>query len=185
MGLMTDDAFVRWAQGHLGVTADGLAGDATRAAFLKAIGSKEPVAPPPLVTLGGQPLDTRSEAKLAGVHPDLVAVMRLAALTAPVPFVVLEGVRSLERQQQLVASGASQTMRSRHLKSPTNGYSHAVDIAPLGANGQVSWDWPLYHRLAPAVKQAAVELGIPIEWGADWVTFKDGPHWQLPWAKYP
>ena len=184
MTLMTDDAFVRWVQDTLGITVDGMAGDDTRRAFLEAIGSKTPEPKPPLVVLGGQPLDQKSEYKLVGVHPDLVAVVRLAALTAPVPFVVLEGLRSLERQKQLVASGDSQTLRSRHLKA-TNGYGHAVDIAPLGANGQISWAWPLYHRLAPAVKQAAEELHIPVEWGGDWTSFKDGPHWQLPWSSYP
>ena len=30
-----------------------------------------------------------------------------------------------------------------------------------------------------------VVVGVPIEWGGDWRTFKDGPHFQLPWGKYP
>jgi peptidoglycan L-alanyl-D-glutamate endopeptidase CwlK len=94
------------------------------------------------------------------------------------PFMVLEGLRTPARQKQLVAKGASKTMRSRHLTG------HAVDIAPL-LGGKVSWDWPLYHRLAPIVKRAAAAENVPVEWGGDWRTFKDGPHWQLPWAKYP
>lgn len=120
----------------------------------------------------------RSRERLKGVHPDLVSVMELALTKTPVDFTVLEGLRTLDRQKQLVKSGASQTMNSRHLTG------HAVDIAPL-LNGQVSWDWPLYHRIAPVVKQAARELGVPIDWGGDWTTFKDGPHWQLSWAEYP
>jgi peptidoglycan L-alanyl-D-glutamate endopeptidase CwlK len=52
-------------------------------------------------------------------------------------------------------------------------------------SGKVSWHWPHYHILAPAMKQAAAELRIPIEWGGDWRSFKDGPHWQLPWKSYP
>lgn len=180
MNIMTDDAFVRHVQKLLGVTVDGIAGSETQDVLRKAIGVAGFIpAPPPAPTLGGQPLDARSESKLAEVHADLVKVVRLAALTAPLPFVVLEGLRSVERQKQLVASGASQTMRSRHLTG------HAVDIAPLGANGQVSWDWPLYHRLAPAVKQAAEELGVKVTWGGDWASFRDGPHWQLDWAAYP
>jgi peptidoglycan L-alanyl-D-glutamate endopeptidase CwlK len=59
-----------------------------------------------------------------------------------------------------------------------------VDIAPLVA-GKVRWDWPLYHRLAAAVKQAAAAEGVPIEWGGDWKRFRDGPHWQLPRREYP
>jgi peptidoglycan L-alanyl-D-glutamate endopeptidase CwlK len=30
------------------------------------------------------------------------------------------------------------------------------------------------------MKQAAYELNIKIEWGGDWKSFKDGPHFQLP-----
>lgn len=41
----------------------------------------------------------------------------------------------------------------------------------------------VYHKLADAMKQAAKELNVPIEWGGDWRTFKDGPHFQLPWGK--
>lgn len=120
----------------------------------------------------------RSEKNLVGVHPDLVRVMRLALWLAPVDFTIIEGLRTERRQKQLVASGASQTMRSRHLTG------HAVDIAPY-VGGTIRWDWPLYHRLAPAVKQAAQDEGVPIEWGGDWRSFPDGPHWQLPWAQYP
>lgn len=120
---------------------------------------------------------SRSYQRLGGVHPDLVAVMELAIARTPIDFTVLEGVRSQERQRQLVNSGASQTMNSRHLTG------HAVDIVPL-LNGSVSWDWPLYYQLAPIVKQAADDLGVEIEWGGDWKSFKDGPHWQLPWDEY-
>lgn len=123
-------------------------------------------------------LGTKSRQLLAGVHPDLVRVVERAIKITPVDFTVLEGVRSLERQKKLVAAGASKTMKSRHLTG------HAVDIAPL-LNGKVSWDWPLYHKLAPAMKQAAKDCGVAIEWGGDWHSFKDGPHWQLPWNKYP
>jgi peptidoglycan LD-endopeptidase CwlK len=120
----------------------------------------------------------RSLKNLQGVHPDLVRVMHAALEIAPVDFMVIEGLRTIERQKQLVAKGASQTMRSRHLTG------HAVDIAPV-VGGVIRWDWPLYHRLAAAVKQAAVDDGVSIEWGGDWKSFPDGPHWQLPWAKYP
>jgi peptidoglycan L-alanyl-D-glutamate endopeptidase CwlK len=120
----------------------------------------------------------RSEKNLVGVHPDLVRVMRRALEIAPVDFMVIEGLRTAERQRQLVSKGASQTMRSRHLTG------HAVDIAPV-VGGAIRWDWPLYDRLAVAVKQAAREFSVPVEWGGDWTTFKDGPHWQLPWAQYP
>jgi len=121
---------------------------------------------------------TSSKERLVGVHPDLIRVMNRALQETPVDIRVLEGLRSLKRQKQLVASGASQTLRSRHLTG------HAVDIVPL-VGGVVRWDWPLYHRIAPAIKLAAQAEGISIEWGGDWKGFPDGPHWQLPWDKYP
>lgn len=119
----------------------------------------------------------RSLGRLYGVHPDLVSVMKLAITRTPVDFTVLEGLRTVERQKQLVATGASQTMNSRHLTG------HAVDVAPM-LNGVVSWDWPLYYKLEPVIKEAAAELEVAIEWGGDWTSFKDGPHWQLPWNVY-
>lgn len=123
-------------------------------------------------------LGSRSLQRLNGVHPDLVRVVKHAASVSELDFTVLEGLRTLARQKQLYAQGATTTMKSRHLTG------HAVDLAPW-IGGQVRWDWPLYHRLAAVVKDAAREVGVPIEWGGDWRTFKDGPHWQLPWSKYP
>jgi peptidoglycan L-alanyl-D-glutamate endopeptidase CwlK len=126
----------------------------------------------------GYVLGARSLNRLTGVHPDLVRVVKRAIEITPVDFTVLEGVRSLARQKQLLAAGATRTRHSRHLTG------HAVDLGAY-VGSQVRWDWPLYHRIAGAVKQAARELDIPIEWGGDWRTFKDGPHWQLPWRSYP
>jgi peptidoglycan L-alanyl-D-glutamate endopeptidase CwlK len=121
-------------------------------------------------------VNKRSMDRLQGVHPDLVKVVLRASERAE--FVVTEGVRTLLRQSELVKAGASQTMRSRHLTG------HAVDLAAL-VGGEVRWDWPLYTTLAIAMKQAAAELGVPIEWGGDWKSLKDGPHFQLPWKDYP
>lgn len=126
----------------------------------------------------GFKLSALSEKRLVGVHGNLVRVVRRALQISDLDFTVLEGLRSPERQKALVASGASKTLKSRHLTG------HAVDLAPF-VGGKVSWDWPLYYRLAESVKAAAEELEIPIEWGGDWKTFKDGPHWQLPWKDYP
>lgn len=123
-------------------------------------------------------LSSRSESRLVGVHPDLVAVLRLALRRSPIDFSVLEGLRTPARQRELVAAGASRTLNSRHLTG------HAVDLAPY-VGGRVRWDWPLYHQLAPVITQAARDLEIPIIWGGDWRTFRDGPHWELPRAHYP
>lgn len=133
-------------------------------------------------------LDPRSIKRLEGVHPDLVEIIKHAAEVTPQPFIITEGLRTIERQKMLVSSGASQTMRSRHLTG------HAVDLAAfidLDGSGDytsgdnIRWDWPLYAKLAVIVKDAAHDLELPIEWGGDWTSFKDGPHFQLPWKDYP
>lgn len=126
----------------------------------------------------GFKLSARSLGRLAGVHEDLVSVVERAIQITEVDFTVLEGVRTKSRQAELVASGASQTMNSRHLTG------HAVDLGAW-VTGSVRWDWPLYHKIADAMKQAATELDVPLEWGGDWRTLKDGPHYQLPWKEYP
>lgn len=128
-------------------------------------------------------LSEKTLTKLEGAHPDLVKVVKRAAALSDIDFTVLEVLRTPARQRELVAKGASKTMKSRHLPG-ANGKSHAVDIAPLDG-GQVSWAWPHYFKLAPIIKQAAKDVGVPIEWGGDWRSFKDGPHWQLPWKDYP
>ena len=103
----------------------------------------------------------RSLAALASVHPDLVRVMHRALELSPLDFVVTEGLRTPDRQKLLYAQGASKTLNSRHLPHPSDGLSRAVDLAPwLG--GQIRWDWPLFHQLAAAVKQATQELGVAI-----------------------
>ena len=123
-------------------------------------------------------LSTRSLDRLNGVHPDLVRVVKLAIKLSEIDFAVLEGVRTKERQALLKTIGASQTMNSRHLTG------HAVDLGAL-LNKEVRWDWPLYHKIAKAMKQAATDLNVPIAWGGDWHTFKDGPHFELKRNKYP
>jgi peptidoglycan L-alanyl-D-glutamate endopeptidase CwlK len=126
----------------------------------------------------GYKLGTRSEQRLKGVHPDLIRVVRRAIEISPIDFTVLEGKRTVERQRELFAKKATRTMKSRHI------HGFAVDLAPL-INGDVRWDWPLYNQLSKVVKQAAKDVKVPVEWGGDWTSFKDGPHWQLPHKLYP
>ena len=115
----------------------------------------------------------RSYNSLKGVNPKLIAVTTLALKLSNVDFIVTEGLRTVERQRQLVAEGASRTMNSKHI------VGRAVDVAAL-SGGVVSWDFELYRQIADAFKQAAAQLGVSIEWGGEiWPTFKDGPHFQL------
>jgi len=123
-------------------------------------------------------LSERDWKRLVGVHPDLVTIVEGAAQITEVDFIITEGLRTKERQEQLARAGASRTLKSRHLTG------HAVDLAAK-VGGEVRWDWPLYYKLADAMKQAAAAKGVEIEWGGDWKSFPDGPHFQLPWATYP
>ena len=123
-------------------------------------------------------LNERSIKNLVGVHTDLCKIVVLAKKNCPLDFCVIEGLRTVDRQKKLYMSGASKTMRSRHLTG------HAVDLAAI-IDDQIRWDWPLYDIISKSMKDAAKDLKIPIEWGGDWKTFKDGPHFQLPWDAYP
>ncbi len=121
---------------------------------------------------------TKSVGKLSGVHNDLQRVMLASIVNSPLDFGITEGLRTKERQQELFNEGKSQTMRSRHLTG------HAVDIVVL-VNGKVSWDFKDYQLVADHIKARAKELNIPIVWGGDWTSFKDGPHFELNRSKYP
>lgn len=146
--------------------------------------------------------DARSQSKLVGVHDDLVEVVNTALQLSTVPFIVTEGLRTLERQKQLLAAGASKTLKSRHLTG------HAIDVAAYidldGDNMKdpdeaVRWDWPLFYQIAEAFRKAAEQVEVPVEWGGHWrllngngpvkegdlAKFADGPHFQLPWRDYP
>lgn len=141
-------------------------------------------------------LNTASESRLRGVHPDLVRVVRRCAADWKDPetgFIVTCGTRTLEEQRLLYAKGATRTMRSRHLTG------HAVDLAAT-VQGQVRWDWSLYIKIANAMKAAAKAEKVPVRWGGSWSllntvkgpitsamlskSFPDGPHYELPHEVY-
>jgi peptidoglycan L-alanyl-D-glutamate endopeptidase CwlK len=123
-------------------------------------------------------LGPRSLLNLRGVHPDLVRVVKRAISISDIDLTVIEGLRTPARQKELFAKGATKTMRSRHI------HGFAVDIAPYVA-GSIRWDWPLFDKIEEAMKKAAHLENVSITWGGDWKSFKDGPHWELPHAKYP
>ena len=106
-------------------------------------------------------LSQRSLDRLDGVDPDLIKVVKYAIGVTKVDFGVIEGVRTLEKQKELVAAGASKTMNSKHLKGL------AVDLmAYVGGRG--CWELKVYDDIADAMKQGAIEYGVPIVWGASW-----------------
>lgn len=106
-------------------------------------------------------LSQRSLSNLEGVHPYLVGVVKRAIELTKVDFGVIEGLRTPERQRELVMAGASQTMFSKHIEG------EAVDLmAYIGP--RASWELNLYDDIADAMKKAATELQVPIRWGGAW-----------------
>jgi len=120
-------------------------------------------------------LGAKSKANLVGVHPDLAQIVIRAIAITEQDFGVYEGVRTIERQRKLVASGASKTLDSMHipardrLKKRTGSFGHAVDLVPW-IDGQYRWEWGPCFKIAVAVDQAATELGFQHEmnWGGIW-----------------
>lgn len=121
----------------------------------------------------------RSENNLNGVKPALVNVIRRALELTPVDFIVIEGMRTQARQKELVATGKSQTMNSRHLTG------NAVDIIPVNT----TWNIEEFKPLLKAVKQAADEQGLKLRFGINWkndpslpieTRFIDAPHIEIP-----
>jgi peptidoglycan L-alanyl-D-glutamate endopeptidase CwlK len=106
-------------------------------------------------------LSTRSMSRLEGINPELITVVTEAIKLTKVDFGVTCGMRTVEEQEKLVASGASQTMKSKHLEG------RAVDlVAYVGSS--VTWQLNMYDDLADSMAKAAKDLGIPLKWGAAW-----------------
>ena len=118
---------------------------------------------------------TRSIDNLKGVHPSLIGLAYRALSLSPYDFGITEGLRTLERQERLLAEGKSTTLHSRHLKG------EAIDFA-VYVDGKITWEMPYYQQVAQAFKQAAAEYGLKITWGGSWTTLKDGPHIQIEGA---
>ena len=128
-------------------------------------------------------LSLRSRQRLSGVNPLLVDVVKRAIEITKQDFFVGEGVRSVERQKKLVASGASRTMNSRHITG------HAVDLHPHPYKGDHdvdgvpnSDDYDAYKPIVDAMRQAADELGVDLVYGYDWGW--DAPHFEMDRKKY-
>jgi len=111
-------------------------------------------------------LGAKSMRELAGVEPRMVRVVQRAIVLSTQDFTVFDGLRTTQDQQRMVASGASETMDSKHLPQP-DGYGHAVDLVPW-INGKPRWEWgPIFH-IASAMHTAAREMGLPLRWGGVW-----------------
>lgn len=167
---------------------DGRNGPDTRAAAASfAQGVKiEPVDPP------SPNIAVDPGRHLNGVKTVLAEIVLEAAKSTEAPFVVNEGLRSAARQAQLVKSGASKTMNSKHLTGD------AVDLWPVDpvtmkklpsdaafskgsaeARAADAALWKALRLIAKAMKAEAVKRGVRLTWGGDWKSFPDGPHFEL------
>lgn len=114
-------------------------------------------------------LSKRSLKNLEGVDQRLVDVVHYAIEVTKIDFAVIEGLRTTQRQRELVAAGASQTMNSKHLTGK------AVDLMAYIGN-RASWEFSVYDDIADAMKLAAIEIDVPICWGGAW-TVTDIREW--------
>lgn len=117
-------------------------------------------------------LSQKSKDKLQGVDIRLVRLVEQAIKETKVDFTVLEGLRTPERQKQLVNDGFSQTLKSKHLTG------HAVDLGAI-VDGQLTWEKKYYPEIAVAMKKAAADQKVNIRWGGEFKSFYDGPHFEL------
>lgn len=117
-------------------------------------------------------LGKKSLERLAGVKEPLQAVIKSAIMDSPYDFSITCGLRTVEEQKVLVATGKSKTMKSKHLTGD------AVDIAVF-VDGKLTWELKYYKTVATHIKKVAAKLGVKITWGGDWQSFIDGPHFQL------
>lgn len=127
----------------------------------------------------------RSKDNLKGVHPDLVRLMESAIVDCPIDFKIHEGVRTVQRQQELYAQGRTKAgiivthtdgikKKSNH-QPKADGYGYAVDIYAYPVNVN---DTKNISVIAAHIKQRAKEMNISIEWGGDW-KMRDYPHFEL------
>lgn len=111
-------------------------------------------------------LGATSEANLLGVEPGLVLCARHALVITRQDFGVYEGLRLIERQRGLVASGASRTLDSYHI-ADLNGIGHALDLLAY-VERRLQWQTPLSNKVAVAMRTASIENRVPMTWGRVW-----------------
>jgi len=123
----------------------------------------------------------KSASRLSGLHPVVrQATERLIerSFASGVPILITQGLRSIAEQDALYAQG-----RSKPGKIVTNargGYSNhnfgvAIDFCLLQPDGKsVSW------TVGPAwMKVVEIAKSLGFEWGGDWKSFKDYPHFEM------
>ena len=99
----------------------------------------------------------RSKSRLKGVDSRLVNVLN--ELIKIMDVTIIEGLRSKERQEQLLAQGKTKTRYSKHIEGK------AVDLAPY----PIDWnDREMFHYMGGMLRGLGKAMGVNIRWGGDW-----------------
>ena len=106
-------------------------------------------------------LSQRSLDRMEGLDERLVSVAKAAIFHTKTDFGVICGLRTIEEQRKLYNKGASKTMKSKHIDG------NALDLMAY-VGSRASWEIKLYFDIADAVKQAAIDVGVTMRWGASW-----------------
>jgi len=106
-------------------------------------------------------LSQRSLGRMDGIKGELHSVVCSAIKMSTIDFGVICGLRTIEEQKALMAKGATQTLKSRHLDG------EAVDLMAY-CGSRASWELNLYDDIADAMKESAIQHGVGIRWGAAW-----------------
>ena len=99
----------------------------------------------------------KSKERLKGVDARLVSVLN--ELIKIMDVTIIEGVRSSERQEELLKQGLSKVKYSKHMEGK------AVDLAPY----PIDWDdLERFYYMGGMIRGIGKELGINVRWGGDW-----------------
>ena len=139
-------------------------------------------------------LSTRSLNTMAGVHPDIVKVIKEAITNSPYDFMITQGLRTAKYQNELYQQGRTKrglkvtnadgyTKKSNH-QMKIDGFGYAIDFVVMDKTKKDGFDWDTeskYEAVAKHILDTGHKLGIALEWGGNW-RFKDYPHVQLAGA---
>ena len=98
-----------------------------------------------------------SRRRLKGVDVKLINVLN--ELIKIMDVTIIEGLRSEERQKELLEQGKTKTKFSKHIKGK------AVDLAPY----PIDWkDRERFHYMGGMLRGIGKQLNTDVRWGGDW-----------------
>ena len=104
----------------------------------------------------------KSRERLKGVDARLVNVLN--ELIKIMDVTIIEGVRSAERQAELLEKGATKVKYSRHMEGK------AVDLAPY----PIDWNnRDGFYYMGGMIRGIAQQMGLKVRFGGDWASDGD------------